>query len=82
MEQNPCHEERRRAVEAARAWEAATAAARSFMIEKPLEPGESIAPKSPEYLDQMQAAFEAEASAREAYIAAMTTWFECEEGSS
>lgn len=82
MDKNPCHSERQRAVEAARAWELATAEARNFMIEKPLGPGESIVPKSPDYLDQMQAAFEAEARAREAYIAAMTAWFECEEGTS
>jgi hypothetical protein len=82
MTENPCKKERELALRASEAWEVAMEEARRYMVEKPLEPGERIEPKSPDYLVKMQAAFEKEARAREAYIAAMTAWSECEEGAS
>jgi hypothetical protein len=82
MENHPCADEKERATQAAQAWEQATEEVRRFMLEEPLDPDDAIEPKSPEYLNEMDAAFEREAEARDEYIAAMTAWFECEEGSS
>ena len=82
MENQPCADERERAMQSAQAWERATEEVRRFMLEEPLDPEEAIAPKSPEYLEEMDEAFEREAQARNEYIAAMTAWFECEEESS
>jgi hypothetical protein len=82
MGDGPCEDEKDRAMRAAQAWEIATEEVRRFMVDKPLEPEEAIEPKTPEYLEEMDAAFEREAQAREEYIAAMSAWFECEEGSS
>ncbi|NIS80482.1 MAG: hypothetical protein GTO14_09830 [Anaerolineales bacterium] len=82
MTDDPCKKEKEEARKASEAWELAMEEARPFMVERPLGPGESIEPKSPDYLVEMQAAFEKEAKAREAYIAAMTAWSECEEGAS
>ena len=82
MGHEPCADEKERAMRAAQAWERATEEVRRFMVEKPLDPEEAIEPKSPEYLEEMAAAFDREAKARDEYIAAMTAWFECEEVSS
>jgi len=82
MSNEPCADEKERAMQAAGAWERATENVRRFMVEKPLDPEEAIEPKSPDYLEEMDAAFEREAQARNEYIAAMTAWFECEEESS
>lgn len=82
MVENPCGEEKARAIEAAQVWERASEDARRFVVEKPPEPGEVIEPKTPEFLEEMSAAFEREAKARDEYIAAMNAWFKCEEGTS
>jgi hypothetical protein len=82
MSNEPCADEKERAMQAARAWERATEAVRRFMVEKPLDPEDAIEPKSPDYLEEMDEAFEREARARDEYITAMTAWFECEEGQS
>lgn len=82
MANGPCVGEKERAMRAAQAWEQATEDVRRFMLEEALDPGEVIEPKSPEYLEEMDKAFEREEEARDEYIAAMTAWFECEEGSS
>jgi hypothetical protein len=82
MENIPCADEKERALKAAQAWERATEEVRRFMVAEPLDPEEAIEPKSPEYLGEMDEAFEREAQARNEYIIAMTAWFECEEGSS
>ncbi len=82
MRHESCADEKKRAMQAAQAWERATEDVRRFMVEKPLDPEDVIEPKSPGYLEEMDVAFEREARARDEYIAAMTAWFECEEGSS
>ena len=75
---NPCQREKERALKAGGEWELATEAARRYVITKPLDPELDLAPKSPEYLEEMQKAFEREAAARKAYIEAMTAWHDCE----
>ena len=75
--EDPCQNERERAIKAGGEWELATEAARRYVITKPLDESD-LTPKSPKYLEEMQSAFEREAAARKAYIEAMTAWHDCE----
>lgn len=82
MSENPCKEERERALQAAKDWEQASDVARRFIVTKPLDAESGLQPKSPEYLEALSNAYQKEASARKRYIDAMNAWHACEEEAS
>jgi len=79
MSENPCKEERERALQASKDWEQASEIARRFLVTKPLDAESGLQPKSPEYLDALAEAYQKEAAARTRYIDAMNAWHACEE---
>ena len=82
MAENPCKEERERALQASKDWEQASEIARRFLVTKPLDVESGLQPKSPEYLDALAEAYQKEAAARKRYIDAMNAWHACEEAAS
>ncbi len=82
MSENPCKEERERALQAAKDWEQASDVARRFIVTKPLDAKRGLQPKSPEYLEALADAYQKEAAARKQYIDAMNAWHVCEEEAS
>jgi hypothetical protein len=79
MSENPCKEERERALQASKEWEQASEVARRFIVTKPLDAESGLQPKSPEYLEDLANAYQKEAAARRRYIDAMNAWHTCEE---
>lgn len=82
MSENPCKEEREKALQASKDWEQASGVARRFIVTKPLDAESGLQPKSPEYLDALAKAYQKEAAARTRYIEAMNAWHACEEEAS
>jgi hypothetical protein len=78
MQTPPCSDEKQRAYAAAKEWERATEATQPFRVNHRPAPDRPPSPKPPEYLRDLEAAFQREAEARQAYINAMTVWFNCE----